>query len=70
MFLVLYLKFDFLQTKRANEVKWKTSFPVWQVLLFRLQKLTSKNVTDKTFKSKKYVKQQSWFHQYVSKGRR
>ena len=40
-----------LITKTAFEVKQETFFFVWQVLSFRLQKQTSKNIADKTFKA-------------------
>ena len=39
-----------LRTKRAFEVKWKIFFLVLQVLSFRIEKQSSKNVADKTFK--------------------
>ena len=38
------------RTKRAFEVKWKTIFLVSQVLSFRREKQTSKNVAETTFK--------------------
>ena len=41
----------FPRTKRAFEVKLKTFFLVWQVLLLRVKKQTSTNVADTTFKS-------------------
>ena len=40
----------FSRTKRAYEVKQKTFFLVWQILLFRILKQTSQNVKDTTFK--------------------
>ena len=45
-------KFDFLENKKSfwSEIK-KTFFLVWQVLSFRLEKQTSTNVADTTFKS-------------------
>ena len=48
------LKFDFLRNKRAFEVKWKIFFLVWQLLLFRLKKQTSKNVADKPSRRKNF----------------
>ena len=41
----------FSRTKRAFEVKSKLSFQVSQVLSVTLEKQTSKNVADKTFKT-------------------
>ena len=40
----------FSRTKRAFEVKQKTFFLVSQVLSFRVEKQTSKNAADTTFK--------------------
>ena len=41
----------FLRMKGAFEAKWKTFFKVSQLLSFRLEKQTSKNVADTTFKT-------------------
>ena len=48
-----YLKYQnviFSRTKRAFKVKWKTLFQVSQVLFFKPEKQTSKNVADTAFK--------------------
>ena len=50
-----HLKFDYSKTKRAFEVKYKTSFLVIQGLLFSHTKQTSKNVADTTFKGGKSI---------------
>ena len=42
----------FSRTKRTFEVKWNTFFLVSQVLSFRLEKQTSENVADTTFKAR------------------
>ena len=41
---------EFSKTKRAFDMKKKTFFLVWQVLSYRLEKQTSTNVVDTTFK--------------------
>ena len=56
-----HLKFDYSKTKRAFEVKYKTSFLVIQGLLFRHTKQTSKNVADTTFKGGKSI----LYYQYL-----
>ena len=45
------LKFDFLESEKSFWSEIKIFSLVWQTLLFRLKKQTSKNVADTTFKT-------------------